>query len=152
MAPSPKCRLNVHLIFLIQLAAMLILSPTMWAQKDMGSIVGTVRDPSGAFVAGAKVTVTDADRGTTFTTNTSMSGEYVANPLRIGRYKVTVEKEGFRREVVGPIEVNVQSRPEVNVTLRVGQITETVTVTSQAPQLDTEKSELGGLVSGREAT
>ncbi len=152
MASSPKCSLSAQLIFLIHLAMVLLVASAAWAQKDMGSIVGTVRDPSGAFVAGAKVTVTDADRGTTFTTNTSMSGEYVANPLRIGRYKVTVEKEGFRREVVGLIEVNVQSRPEVNVTLRVGQITETVTVTSQAPQLDTEKSELGGLVSGREAT
>lgn len=131
---------------------LILLAGSCWAQKDMGSIVGTVRDPSGAVVAGARVTATDIDRGTKFSTTTNPSGEYVANPLRIGRYRITVEKEGFRKEVVGPIEVNVQSRPEVDLTLRVGQITETVTVTSLTPQLDTEKSELGEVVTARQAT
>lgn len=116
---------------------------TAFAQKDMGSILGTVRDTSGAVVPGAKVTVTDADRGTTFETTTNMTGEYSANPLRIGRYNVTVEKQGFRKQVVGPIEVNVQSRAEVNIALHVGQIAETITVTSEGPQLETETSELG---------
>jgi len=118
----------------------------------MGSIVGTVRDSSGAVVPGAKVTVTDTDRGTTFETTTNSTGEYVANPLRIGRYNVTVEKQGFRKQVVGPIEVNVQSRPEVNVALHVGQVAEAVTVTSESPQLETETSELGQVVSGKQAT
>ncbi|MGE5205088.1 MAG: TonB-dependent receptor domain-containing protein [Chlamydiota bacterium] len=131
---------------------LMLFAGSCWAQKDMGSIVGTVRDPSGAVVAGARVTATDMDRGAKFSTTTNSSGEYVANPLRIGRYRITVEKEGFRKEVVGPIEVNVQSRPEVDLTLRVGQITETVTVTSLSPQLDTEKSELGEVVTAREAT
>ena len=124
----------------------------LWAQKDMGSIVGTVRDPAGAVVVGAKVTVTDADRGTTFETTTNETGEYLANPLRVGRYNVAVEKQGFPRQVVGPIEVNVQARPEVNIVLRVGKISETVTVTSEGPQLETETSELGQVVSGQQAT
>ncbi|HMK23780.1 MAG TPA: TonB-dependent receptor [Terriglobales bacterium] len=123
-----------------------------FAQKDMGSIVGTVRDTSGAVIAGAKVTVTDADRGTSFETSTSATGEYAANPLRIGRYNVTVEKQGFSKQIVGPIEVDVQARPEVNIVLHVGQIAETITVTSEGPQLETETSELGQVVSGRQAT
>ena len=130
-----------------------ILSAGMaWAQKDMGSIVGTVRDPSGAVVVGAKLTIADADRGTTLETTTNISGEYSANPLRVGRYYVSVEKSGFPKQVVGPIEVNVQARPEVNFVLRVGQITETITVTSEGPQLETETSELGQVVSGKQAT
>jgi hypothetical protein len=123
--------------------ALVLVAGTAFAQKDMGSILGTVRDTSGAVVQGAKVTVTDADRGTAFETTTNVTGEYAANPLRIGRYNVTVEKQGFRKQVVGPIEVNVQARAEVNISLHVGQIAETITVTSEGPQLETETSELG---------
>ena len=65
---------------------------TAFAQKDMGNILGSVGDTSGAVVSGAKVTVADTDHGTTFKTTTNMTGEYAANPLRIGRYNVTVEK------------------------------------------------------------
>ncbi len=132
--------------------AVALVGGTAFAQKDMGSILGTVRDTSGAVVQGAKVTVTDADRGTTFETTTNITGEYAANPLRIGRYNVTVEKQGFRKQVVGPIEVNVQARAEVNIALHVGQIAETITVTSEGPQLETETSELGQVVSGKQAT
>src|ERR1700739_900099 len=71
------------------------LSGLIWAQKDTGSIVGTVKDPSGAVVTGAKITVTDVDRGQTFTTTTTDAGEYVARPLHIGHYTVTVEKGGI---------------------------------------------------------
>ncbi len=132
--------------------AVVLVGGTAFAQKDMGSILGTVRDTSGAVVQGAKVTVTDTDRGTTFETTTNATGEYAANPLRIGRYNVTVEKQGFRKQVVGPIEVNVQARAEVNIALHVGQIAETITVTSEGQQLETETSELGQVVSGKQAT
>ena len=152
MTPNSKCSCKRLGAFWFQLTVMLLIAGVAWAQKDMGSIVGTVRDSSGAVVSGAKVAVTDNDRGTTFNSTTNANGEYAANPLRVGRYNVTVEKEGFRKQVVGPIEVNVQSRPEVNVTLNVGQIAETVTVTSQTPQLETETSELGQVVSARQAT
>lgn len=92
------------------------------AQKDTGAIASTVKDSSGAVVAGAKVTITDVDRGTSLVTNTNSQGEYVASPLRIGRYNVTVEKQGFKKAVAGPVTVNVQERPEVNVTVQVGQL------------------------------
>ncbi len=65
--------------------------------------MGLVRDASGAVVAGAKVTVTDVDRGTQLTLSTNDEGEYVASPLRIGHYTVTVEKQGFKRAVAGPV-------------------------------------------------
>ena len=130
----------------------LCFSALCWGQKDTGSIVGTVKDQSGAVIADAKVTVTDADRGTSVQTSTSMTGEYVAGPLHIGSYNVTVEKQGFKKFVVGPIVLDVQARPAVNVTLQVGQVAETIVVTSQGPQLETETSELGQVVSSRTAT
>lgn len=127
----------------------ILLAAVCWAQKDTGSLVGTVKDSSGAVVAGAKVTVTDVDRGTSFTTASNESGEYVAGPLKVGRYRIAVEKTGFKTTVVGPVELNVQERPSVDVTLRVGEIHEQVTVTSQGPQLETENSDLGQVVTSK---
>jgi carboxypeptidase family protein/TonB-dependent receptor-like protein len=125
---------------------------TALAQKDTGAISGTVKDPGGAVVSGAKVTVLDADRGTSLVTSTNDQGEYVASPLKIGRYNVTVEKTGFKKAVAGPITVDVQGRPEVDVTLQVGSINETITVTTEGPQLETETSELGQVVDSQRAT
>jgi len=127
----------------------IIVSSLCWGQKDSGSIVGAVKDASGAVVAGAKVTVTDVDRGTSFSSSTNSEGEYFAGPLKVGRYRVAVEKEGFKTTVVGPVELNVQERPSVNVTLRVGEIHEQVTVTSQGSQLETENSDLGQVVTSK---
>src|SRR5713226_2915734 len=117
-----------------------------WAQKDAGSIVGTVKDQTGAIVAKAKVTVSDVDRGTYLETATNDSGEYVASPLRVGRYKVTVEHPGFKKAVTVPVSLDVQQRIALDVTLQVGQISESIEVTGAAPLLETETSELGQVV------
>ena len=122
------------------------LATPLSAQKDAGAIVGLVRDPSGAVVAGAKVTVTDVDRGQSFNATTSESGEYVASPLHVGHWVVTVEHPGFKKSVSSPVEINVQDRVAVNVTLQVGQISEQVVVTGVTPLLQTETSELGQVV------
>jgi hypothetical protein len=119
------------------------------AQKDAGSIVGTVKDPTGALVSNAKVTVTDVERGTNFSATTNDAGEYVAGPLRVGRYTVTVEHSGFKKAVSEPVSLDVQQRIAVNVTLQVGQITEAIQVSGAAPLLETETSELGQVVDNK---
>jgi outer membrane receptor protein involved in Fe transport len=131
------------------LLSSLILCGTLVAQKDTGSIVGTVKDPSGAVVTGASVEVTDIERGQTFSTKTNDSGDFVASPLHVGRYKVTVEKPGFKKAVSETVDVDVQGRVAVNLTLQVGQQTEEVVVTGAAPLLETETSELGQVVDRR---
>jgi hypothetical protein len=127
----------------------LALATPLSAQKDAGAIVGLVRDASGAVVTGAKVTVTDVDRGIQLTLSTNDQGEYVASPLRIGRYSVTVEKEGFKKAVAGPVQVNIQDRVGVDLKLQPGVATEVVEVTAQRPQLETDTSELGQVVDNR---
>jgi hypothetical protein len=129
--------------------ACLTFSTLAWGQKDAGSIVGTVTDPSGAVVAKAKVVVADLDRGTKFETVTNDSGEYVAGPLRIGRYNVTVEHPGFKKAVSTPVNLDVQQRIAVNVSLPVGETSESVEVTGAAPLLETETSELGQVVDNK---
>ena len=138
------------LFFSLFLASMfLALVTPLWAQKDGGAIVGVVRDPTGAVVASAKVTVTDVDRGIQVTLSTNDAGEYVASPLRIGRYTVTVEKQGFKKAVAGPVQVNIQDRVGVDLKLEPGMATEVVTVTSESTQLETEASDLGQVVDSR---
>jgi carboxypeptidase family protein/TonB-dependent receptor-like protein len=116
------------------------------AQKDTGSIVGTVKDPSGALVANAKVTVTDVDHGQSLTITTNAQGEYVASPLRVGHYTVTVEQAGFKKGVSAPVALDVQQRIAVNFDLQVGRISESIVVSTAAPLLETETSELGQVV------
>src|SRR5579862_8665016 len=133
-----------HLWSLVFMVAVAVMTCTLaFAQKDTGGIGGVVTDPSGAVVSGAKVIVTDVDRGTSVVVTTNAQGEYVASPLKIGRYTVTVEKQGFQKSVLGPVKVDVQAQPAVNAKLQVGSISETVTITTQGPQLETETSELG---------
>ena len=68
--------------------------------------------------------MTDVDRGTTLRLATNGDGEYVASPLHIGRYTVTVEKEGFKKAVAGPVQVNIQDRVGVDMKLQPGAVTE----------------------------
>ncbi|HLM79845.1 MAG TPA: TonB-dependent receptor [Terriglobales bacterium] len=143
--PFPRLRTLSAMFFSIFLP----LATPLWAQKDAGAIVGLVRDPSGAVVTGAKVTVTDVDRGIHSILSTNDEGQYVASPLRIGRYSVTVEKQGFRKAVAGPVQVNIQDRVSVDLKLQPGMATEVVTVTGQRPQLETGTSELGQVVDSR---
>jgi hypothetical protein len=141
--------LPVQAVLALFFSMFLALATPLSAQKDAGAIVGLVRDASGAVVTGAKVIVTDVDRGLQLTFSTNDRGEYVASPLRIGRYSVAVEKEGFKKAVAGAVQVNIQDRVSVDLKLQPGMATEIVTVTGQRPQLETETSELGQVVDSR---
>src|SRR3979490_1523076 len=121
--PRRSPRLHAISVLFIILMVLYVVTP-LWAQKDAGAIVGLVRDASGAVVTGAKITVTDMDRGIELTLSTNDSGQYVASPLRIGRYSVTVEKEGFKKAVAGPLQVNIQDRVDVDLKLVPGMATE----------------------------
>src|SRR5215470_13936623 len=102
----PISRLFLRTSLLILLTA----ATLCFAQKDTGSIVGTVKDPTGAVVPNASVEVTDVERGQTFRTTTSETGEFVASPLRVGRYTVSVQKSGFKKAVAEAVELDVQGR------------------------------------------
>jgi len=124
------------------------LSPIALAQKDAATIVGTVWDPSGAVVAEAQVTATDVDRGTSFVTSTDSTGNYVAGPLKIGRYTVMVSKKDFQTLIIGPFQLQVGQRREVNAQLEIGEVVQKVTV-SGVPSLETQTSDLGQVVDHR---
>ncbi|PWT81379.1 MAG: TonB-dependent receptor [Acidobacteria bacterium] len=141
-----RSRLGCSLFIVSSLFFLVFVGKPASAQKDAGSIVGSVKDPSGAIVANAKVTITDLDHGQATSTTSNAEGEFVVSPLRVGRYTVTVEQTGFKKAISAPISLDVQQRVAVNIVLQVGQITESVVVSGATPLLETETSELGQVV------
>jgi hypothetical protein len=133
---------------LIILALATGLSLAAFAQKDAATIVGSVRDQSGAMLPGAQITATDVDRGTSFVTSAGSDGNYVAGPLKIGRYTVTVSEKDFETVVIGPFELLVGQRREVNARLEIGEVLQKVNVNA-IPSLDTQTSDLGQVVDNR---
>jgi hypothetical protein len=105
-----------------------------------------VTDTTGSAVPNASVTVTRVDTGIATKTTTNISGNYVVTPLQSGTYSVTVEAQGFKKSVSAGITLNLQDRLAVNVSLEVGQITETVEVHESTPPLQTDTSYLGQVV------
>src|SRR5713226_2680316 len=124
-------------------------SSALVAQVDRGNIVGTVNDPSGANVQGAKVLITNLATDQSVEVATDSSGAYAANLLRVGTYRVTVERQGFKRAIEPNVEVGVNQVVRVNLTLQVGAVTESVEVTGAAPLLQTETSSLGTIETER---
>jgi hypothetical protein len=102
------------------------------AQDISGTIEGSVLDPSGAFVSGAKVTVTNVDRNQVVrTVTTDSSGAYVAPFTPVGRYSVKVEAAGFKAATHSDIVLNVNDDLKININLEVGAVSETVEIKEQ---------------------
>ena len=104
-----------------------------FAQFDTATVVGTVRDTSGAVIAGAKVTLTSAGTGISVNKTSTGDGNFEFSAVRPGRYLVTGEKSGFALALVDNIEVQVGARMRVDLQMPVGQITEKVEVTATSP-------------------
>ncbi len=136
------------------LVVFLVLSVPAWlsAQVDTATLVGTVRDASGAVVPGATVAATQVETNMGTTTKTDAEGNYVLTPLKIGKYSVTAEAAGFKKQTRGNITLNVQDRLPVDFDLQVGAVTETVNVSEAAPLVETETSSLGEVIDSRQIT
>lgn len=122
---------------------------TASAQVDTGAIVGSVTDNTGAVLPGARVTVTEQNTGIKTSVTSGVNGEFAISPLKLGLYRVSVEKEGFKTSTRSDIDVTIQSRLEVNFKLEVGAITQNVEVESTSPILETQTSSIQQLVEAR---
>jgi hypothetical protein len=136
-----------HCLFAAIAASILFLTAaTCFAQVDTGAIVGTVRDPSGAAVPKAAVTLVNGATGMRQTTLTNDSGDYQFTALPAGTYSVSVSATGFGPQAQNGIEIHVQSRPSADFTLKVGQVSEVLEVQAAAPLLQTQSADVGGVV------
>jgi len=114
-----------------------------FAQRDLGTIVGTVTDPQGSAIAGAKITITEAATGQAYDVKSGDTGDYIRPALKPGTYSVTAEAKGFRRFTQQNITLVGGDRVGIPITLKVGDVSETIEVSADAPLLQTESTELG---------
>ena len=128
----------------------LFLTSGVHAQTNTGRILGSVKDQSGGAVGAAAVTVAEADRGVSRTTVTDASGEFVVPNLPPGNYKVRVEAKGFKVSERASIQLEVNKDLSLDFELSPGSVTDVVTVTEEAPLLDTTNNTLGGTLSNKE--
>src|SRR5439155_14963556 len=112
-----------------------------------GSLSGTVRDESAAVVPGVTITATNTGIGTTFTSRTDPQGLYSFPKLPVGRYDVTIQLEGFKPQKRTNLAVDADASLQLNVTLVVGDQSETITVTANATRVETASTQLGEVVS-----
>ncbi|MDE3110421.1 MAG: carboxypeptidase regulatory-like domain-containing protein, partial [Acidobacteriota bacterium] len=127
---------------------MLCVSLAYAQSAGTGAIAGTVSDPSGAAVANAKVTLTSLATGQTRTATTGQNGDYRFSLLPPGNYKIDISASGFKTATAASVAVVTTETATVNQALEVGEVTQTVTVESSAPVLQTESSTLGTTISG----
>src|SRR5712692_9812558 len=126
-----------------------ILGGLVSAQVSTGTISGVVQDPSGAAIPGAMVTVRNVDTGTARTLTTDAGGRYTAPDLTLGNYEVTAQQSGFQTEVRSGITLTVGRQEVINLALKVGQLSDKVTITAEAPLVESTTSAMSSLVDAR---
>jgi hypothetical protein len=133
-------------VLYVALAAQICWLTPAWSQEVTAAIVGTVTDPSGAPINGANVTATDVERGVIWTAKTNDTGAYTILRIPIGNYRVKVEMRGFAISEVPPFTLVLNQTARVDVAMKVGAVSETVEVTSAAPLLQTQSTEVSTLI------
>jgi hypothetical protein len=119
------------------------------AQETRSMLFGRVLDPQGGAVVGAAVVIRNSDTGVTLNYKTNDTGYYEGNLLMPGQYEVSVEMAGFKKSVRKGITLPVSSRIEINLALELGGVTETVSVTAEAPMLETNAVSSGRVLDNK---
>jgi hypothetical protein len=119
------------------------------ATDPTGTITGTVTDPTGAVVPKAQITVTDERTNAARDALTNDDGDYTVALLPPGRYRVAVERAGFRRSVHGNVRLDVDQTARVDFALQVGILNEELNVSDTPPIVQTDTSTLGQVIDGR---
>jgi hypothetical protein len=132
------------------LVLVLAVPAALLAQKFSGSIRGNVTDPSGAMIADAEVTATNSGTGEVLTERTNAEGEFVFPEVAIGVYEISVKKSGFKSYLAKGVEVHVASIAQIEAKLNVGATTETMEVTANAVQVQTDSAEMGEVITGEQ--
>jgi hypothetical protein len=128
------------------LACFLISSGPLQGQVNLASFVGTVKDPSGAVVPGAKVTIRNIGTGMERTVSTDASGGYTITNLPVGHYSLTVSMKGFKSYIIPDVELQVGQSARMDIVLQLGSATQQVTVSTTAPLVSTTRSDVGQVV------
>jgi hypothetical protein len=131
---------------LLTCVLMITAAATAFAQFDTAVVLGTVRDPNGAALSKATVTLKNLATGITATAQADEDGNYQFLNVKIGAYQVVAEAQGFSKAVADNIQVTVNARQRIDLTLKAGSVTESVVITDVAPLLETESSDRGQVI------
>ncbi|PYV16012.1 MAG: hypothetical protein DMG07_08605, partial [Acidobacteria bacterium] len=137
-------RFGIYLVAVVCIA--LRPSTPCFAQGATGTIVGTAKDGSGAVLPGVTVTATHLGTNASRSTLTSDSGDYVVPLLPVGPYSVKAELAGFKSSVVSGINLQVDQKARIDLVLQIGEIREQVTVSGEAPVVQTESGSVGKVI------
>ena len=129
----------------------LVSSALVWASIT-GSISGIVTDPSGALVVGATVTAVNTQTGVRAVIHTDKSGFYNFQDLSVGTYDLQVEQKGFKTFQQSRIVIDANSEIRIDVKLELGEVTERVTVESQAVHVETQSTQMGEVINSQKMT
>src|SRR5262249_51484325 len=121
-------------------------TPPLCAQVVTGTLLGTVRDPSGQVISGATITAVLRDRNLERTTTTNAAGEYELNFLPVGTYRLTASFTGFNAQTQEGLELRIDQRTRVDFTLQLGPVSEQVTVTGEVPLVNADSSNIGEVI------
>jgi hypothetical protein len=121
-----------------------------FAQFETATVVGTVRDTSGAVVPSAKVTLTNRATGVSVERMSDGNGNFEFFTVRIGTYLVSAEKDGFSIAVIDDVQVTVGARQRVDLSMAVGQLSETVEVSARSVLLQTDSSDRSQVITGEQ--
>lgn len=125
---------------------LLFAAATAHAQFDTATVLGTVKDPSGAVLPGVTVTLKNIDTAISVSVQSDSEGNFQFANVRIGNYRVSAEKQGFSTAVAERVNVTVNARQRVDLTMQPGAVTETVVITDAAQLLETDSSVRGQVV------
>ena len=145
------CKVSSYnkLLYLAILVLLPSLAPSALAQAVYGSIFGTITDNTGAVVPNAQITVTDIAKGTAVQAQSGAGGEYRVQHLIPDSYRVDVEAPGFSKTTTDNVVVYADTSPKVDLQLSVAGTTNTVTVSSGAPLLQTDRAEVSTILNAR---
>jgi hypothetical protein len=127
-----------------------IFGPLAYGQYETASVLGFVHDASGAVIPGAKVTLVNIATTLETTETADSQGQFEFTSVRIGQYKIKANAPGFSETITEPFTAEVNARQRVDVNLKPGATSETITVTGAAVLLETEDSERGQVISARD--
>src|SRR5579862_7375748 len=134
------------------LVLMLLGGARLQAQTVHGSIAGVVTDSTGAVIADAKVSLVNNGTGATYSGSTTSAGVYRFEDVALGEYNVTVGAPGFKTSVTSGVLVQIGTVAAVDIALQPGAVAEQVIVTSEGTRLETESSDVGGVVTEKQIT
>lgn len=137
---------------LVRIFISLLLSSITLLGQVTGALSGQVTDPSGAVIPDAKVVIRNSGTGAERTLITDVNGRYVAEALPVGLYEISVTVQGFKKALREGIQLPVAARVAVDFKLELGQVTDTVAVTAEAPLVKTETGEVSYLVDRKQIT